>query len=415
MKDNGTVGRNKAEEQRPLHIGVVGAGPVGLALADAASTRGYPVTLIEPDLTTLASDAALVCRPTHPAAAAFWTPFCSGVTPEMEAALSVKSLEFYHRILHEHKPPGLAIRRLQQHFVANTVVFPAWSRLPQLKFRKNSKKCPHVAHEVQDFPTILQRVGTEQVRTRLEFSYSAPVVQVDRFLAWYRDYILQRPGVQLATAPGGMVGPSNVAGGAQWRTFLANHRIDRLVLCTGVGTFFGGVVSQDGEYFSPRKGVVAHLPVRPQKDSPVLLYEGGFFDVDTLYMVPLEDRYLLGGTVHAVSIDANPNSWEVTEGEKTAVLERARCFLPQRYQSLVPDVHAPEIKWLAGVRPVLQNCGPLVGRSQILTQFLTSPAQELEVFLNCGHGGSGFTFFQDTAAEVMDQIEGLHPIRHVSA
>ncbi len=417
-----------AHARKPIatHVGVVGTGPVGLATAHRLAREGFRVTLFAMGAANVTRPDGLKVRETYHAAAAFWTPFCSGLNPAEERATSSLTLDFYRSIL-EHpewygtaETTGLALRTIQQHFLKHTLAnLPEWRHLTPLQFRPSKRKRFRLFHRL---PAGSHSEGesSQPWRTRCEFSYKAPVIQVDLFVPWYRRLVTKSQNVSTFEAAHPMLGPRSShpcveACRNYWRDLLSEHRIEHVVVCTGSGTVFNGLVSPNSpqnESFQPMKGVVAHLKIRPKRIAPVVLFEGGVFDRDTLYVVPLVSRYLLGGTVHPVSQTDSDSSWQVKDGEKRDVVDRAMCFLPSCYRrvieksGLASNPLSSEIEWRVGVRPMLGNHGPVVQFSPELTEYF-SPSNhpsKTDVYVHYGHGGSGFTFCHDTAARVVEAI-----------
>ncbi len=400
------------------HMGVVGTGPVGLAMAHQAKLKGFDVTLFGNDNGQALPELAWRFRPTHPAAAAFWTPFCSGVTPEIEGAMSKLTLKFYHDLVKQpvvsgSKDHGVRLRVLEQHFVADHVVVPPWKDHEGLKFKRSQNTLRFTEHTVVEKCGLPSETAPQKVvRIRREFSYTAPVIQVDLFIPWYLNMLRTDLGIKYTEVSHPFVGtarlptPSIAECQSKWRELLHDHQIDYLVICTGIGTYFGEIV-QKADNFIPKKGVVAHLPIIPPENLPVILFEGAFFDNDTLYMVPLVQRLLLGGTVHTVTQDYCDGSWEVTAAEKDAILARAKQFLPREYKRLLTPTAIDQLQWQAGVRPMISNSGPICRHSHTLSAFYQSNDKP-QIYLNFGHGGSGFTFCHDTAQLILEQIENQH-------
>ena len=392
---------------------MVGTGPVGFATADRLRRAKYQVSLIN-------SKTTLGVRRTFPAAAAFWTPFASGMTPKDEQNRSELTLNFYHDILEDPgysmEETGIVNRQLDMHFLKDTLSHtPDWSKFPKLKFQR-LKKAPYSIFDIAKFPE-LKRVLRGSAEVRAEFRYETPTIQVDRFMNWYSKRLQNELHVNVIDVSFPFVGPNSLKSHEwleQWRKLIFDHQINHLVVCVGSNTVFGDLISPhypSEDSFNPLKGVVAHLEIRPTKQCSTILFEGGFFDTDTLYLVPLIDRYVLGGTVHSVGRRDDESSWQVQEAEKKGIIERAQCFLPKKHKNLLQKsglFDSPmneQITWMAGVRPKLRN-GPIVMESDVLSDFISSPKapDKTLVFLHYGHGGSGFTMCHDSAEQVVNEL-----------
>lgn len=394
-------------------IGVVGAGPIGLSTADQLSRRGFEVVVFG------LQDSAIF-RPTYPAAAAFWTPFCSGLDSARESLLSRASLEFYRDLRDSMgveecaHTAGVIWRRIEQHFLSDHLVLPEWSSL-NIGFVRARRDLKPTEHNLKPYPRLVQSMGSSVVKTRREFSYFAPVIQVDRFISWYRRSLVEK-GVRLVDHSIPFVGPycqvaNRESALRDWRALIKSESLDGLVICTGCGAIYGGAVSADhptAGAFSPRKGVIATISTKPAPEDRVILFEGGAFEREALYMVPQIERFVLGGTVYPAGITLRDDDWTVTVEEKEGIMERAMCFLPSRYRAILRSaVRSRAIEWRAGVRPVLANVGPVVEFSEVLTEFVASGSLRPPVYLHFGHGGSGFTLLQDTAIRLATLVEEL--------
>lgn len=395
--------------RQDIHIGVIGIGPVGLATADRLRREGYRVSLI---------NSTQRVRSSFPAAAAFWTPFASGMTSTQEQQRSHLTLRFYREILQDpgyhSETTGIVNRQIEMRYLRDTCSHvPEWSRFTELNFKK-LPNTPFTAFYTGGFSSLIGIFPNNRAEIRTEFKYETPSIQVDTFINWYYNRLINDRGVNSLHATHPFVGPNSPIAPASrqyWTRLIKENGIDHLIVCAGTSAVLSKLVSQDypeTDSFRPLKGVVAHIGIKPSSNCNIVLFEGGFFDTDTLYLVPLVDRYVLGGTVHAVGIEDREDNWLVTSDEKRAIIERAQCFLPRKYikvlesAGLMGDPLNDSIKWVAGVRPKLIN-GPVAMESEVLSKFISSPVNDHGplVFLHYGHGGSGFTMCHDSADQMV--------------
>ena len=373
-----------------IHIGIIGGGPVGLATAEALlerfSGKEAKITLLECSVET---------RATFKAAAAFWTPFCTGTNEDVSAELSLDSLEYYLGVVnnpgYEPKDTGLVVRKLEMHFLENTIKnIPCWAMRRRLETQTRPNGDDYINHNIND-----NAFGTG--RTRCEFSYKTPVICVDKFVPWLKSR-LESIGLKVKQVDCAFSQASNKA----WEQ--ATQEQDILVWCMGAQTIETGITGPDYPHegaYQPKKGVVAHIPKMPKPDDPVVLFEGGRFDSHTLYMVPTVDNFVLGGTVFSVDINAGDNAWTSTQDEIEGILSRAEIFLPGFYKEVVREykerLESNPGMWRVGVRPML-SAGPI---------YRQSPKKLLgkQSFLHYGHGGSGFTFCHFTAKKIVALID----------
>ncbi len=373
---------------------------------------------------------------TYPAAGAFWTPFSSGVTPAEEKDLSYQTLKFYTQWRGSPRHDvGVVWRTVEQYWVQGQFQRPAWSAFAEI----NYQPLPHGDDFIENKTTGLSY--------RCECCYQAPVIQVARFRAWYLALLQQRPQVELITAwpypflnvashetaaagtatAGAATAGTATAGAATagaaaaataceqaWVDLLRQHDISQLVLCTGTGTHYFRLYDQDKleqTKIQFRKGVVARVAAQPGPEERVLVYEGGPFATNSLYVVPQDDGYVVGGTVHPTEFDYAARDWEVLPAERAGILERAATYLPEPCQSKLAAAgfweHRADvaIDWRVGVRPYLEGLGPrVVPAESIAARLEKRLARKLSVYVHFGHGGSGFTFCQDTAAHVAQAL-----------
>lgn len=384
------------------NLAVIGSGPVGLAVADAAIQAGFRTFMID----------SRDCRSTHNAAAAFWTPFCSGLSDSDANKISSATLEFYYDTLSRipNATCGLSVRKLKMYHARDTFMNPAWLAKPRLRFRRPSIKNTNYPIPRNAFTTHYQ---ADSIEVSNVAEYETVVIEPFTFLPWYLNQLVGR-GLEVID----FALPVRTTGDGyqQIESFVSQKEISVLVYCTGMfglheERFRNGL--RIGDSLDPQKGVIAFLKEQPAEEDQILLYEGGPFDKDPLYWVPQVNRIALGGTVHSVALDFSEDSWEVSAREKLQILTRAFCFLPPSHKSILKRFGLNEdpnkclenenVTWVAGVRP-LNNGGPIIKKSEFLTDICTTGSHRTDVYVCTGHGGSGFTLCQDSAKTVLDLI-----------
>src|SRR5262249_43345780 len=117
---------------------VVGAGPVGLATADQLADAGKQVVLVSPAADSSTPPRVPPLPETFRAAAAFWTPFASGVSHQREAELCQRTLEFYRRFSNDRsQQTGVRWRTIEQLWIKEQLIaIPAWLALEGLAYRR---------------------------------------------------------------------------------------------------------------------------------------------------------------------------------------------------------------------------------------------------------------------------------------
>ena len=198
----------------------------------------------------------------------------------------------------------------------------------------------------------------------------------------------------------------------QWRELLTSHHINRVVCCLGASTVYSRLHNEESlpnSRIAFRKGVVGRIPAKIVPEDAVILFEGGMFDRDSLYVVPHEDCFILGGTITPASTSFDAGDWTVSEDEKQGIIKRAESFLPNTDQArrLLEGLSALDSTdvWIAGVRPKLQSVGPISFESAELSHAFSSIAeQEVDGWVHFGHGGSGYTFCYDTASQLLKKM-----------
>lgn len=384
-------------------IAVIGAGPVGLATADQLSKAGKEVVLVCPRGNVTQPGGRIPIRETYQAAAAFWTPFSSGLSSAEEMNLSSVTLDFYKRLRDETVPTtGVVWRIIEQYWQeGNLVGLPAWRALKDIHFQPTPYGDAYLG-------------PVAGIRWRCEFSYSAPVVDVDVFRAWYLGELETRANVKVQRdwiypLASDDSGERKQSGDQAWAKLISDEDISTLVVCTGSGSSYFGMADTlrlPAGTITFKKGIVAHIPASPEPSERVLDYEGSFFESKTLYLVPHHKGYVLGGTVESASPTYHDADWQATDEEKNGVLERAEKFLPDSHKEKLAaaGLWSKPMEWRVGVRPKLSS-GPRFEVAPTLARQLgTRFGRPLSAFMHFGHGGSGFTFCQDTASKIVAQI-----------
>ena len=388
-------------------IAVVGAGPVGLATADQLSRANATVLLICPRAAGSAESSS-VMRQTWPAALAFWTPFSSGLSADEEEIQSRESLEFYQpfKDLHDEEA-GVRWRTVEHYWQEGTCRVPAWTSHHQLDFRPHPHGPEFFDHANAPF------------RWRCEYRYTAPVIDVDRFLRWYLEVIASRPSVRVVRSwnyPLCREMESDDNARRAWQQLLNDENVASIVLCTGAGTVYQQLC--DDQVIAPntvafKKGVVARISADVDPEEHALLYHGGTFDRDALCYVPHQRCIVLGGIVHDAARFDRPTDWQVLPAERDGILRRADMFLPRQQREklaaagLWDPTRSSDIQWRAGVRPMLEGCGPQVADASEMSQRLSALLdRKVEIITHFGHGGSGFTLSHHTARVAAARVLG---------
>lgn len=392
-------------------VAVVGTGPVGLATADLLADAGHQVLLIAPVADASGDASGAPIRRTHPAALAFWTPFSSGLTGAEEIRLSQRTLEFYRGLDPQDEASGVRWRAVEHYWPEGTCRLPEWIRLPRLDYQPLPYGNRYISYPEAPF------------RLRCEYSYRAPVIDVDRFCCWRLDSLAARDGIELLEDwPLPLVAaaddPSSVENHARWLELFDHHGVQAVVLCTGAGAVYDRHC--DDQLLPPgrvafKKGVVARVdaPADASVDAAerAVLFHGGLFDVEALCYVPHDSGYVVGGTVYPAAAQNRPADWQVEDREKAGIRQRAATFLPDDCREKLAacgfwnNDPMPGVAWRAGVRPMLANSGPIVAPARRLSrQWGEALGRPLPTIVHFGHGGSGFTTCCDTAALAVDEV-----------
>jgi glycine/D-amino acid oxidase-like deaminating enzyme len=377
-------------------IGIVGAGPVGLAVADV---------MLQNNLDCVVFDVHENGNATYRAAAAFWTPFSSGMHPKDATSHSEKTLEHYMNLANkglEPKVTGIERRVLEMNFVRGTFGRrPEWINFPSL-----GTTFANIGDKFQKYPIgkVLMDYGYPNFfNIRCEIKYTTVVVCVDLYIPWKKT-ILQDKGCVFVSA-GQTLEFDNKKSLDYWNQLVSKQNVDELVFCMGIGTMSTGLPNdpfRNLDTFVPKKGIVAHIPVSPGSEEVIHLFEGGVFDTDTLYLVPAVDRFVLGGIVHTVGNPVKFADWAATSTEKIGVINRALTFLPPKYHEMIrehlgdPGALKSNANWRTGVRPMFIN-GPLIGK-------FNKELFSKQSYYCFGHGGSGFTFCYDSADRLFNNF-----------
>jgi glycine/D-amino acid oxidase-like deaminating enzyme len=370
-------------------IGIIGAGPVGLAVADV---------MLQKNLRCVVFDVGDIGNATYRAAAAFWTPFSCGLHDRDAASYSEKTLEHYMNIANQNldrNVTGVEKRVLEMNYVRGTFGRrPEWSRFPSL-----GTTFANIGDQFRKYPIGEDLKGygyPDSFNIRCEMTYTSAVVCVDLYIPWKKS-VLKKNGCDFVLADQTLEFHKQKSL-SYWNKIISEKDIDQLVFCMGTCTMNAGLPKdpfKNLDTFVPKKGIVAHIPLTPDSDEKILLFEGGVFETDTLYLVPAVNRFVLGGIVHTVGHPVKDKDWSATSIEKTGVINRALTFLPQKYHAMIrntlgePGALKTDATWRTGVRPMFIN-GPLIQRFNEKLFGKTS-------YYCFGHGGSGFTFCYDSA------------------
>lgn len=389
-----------------MTILVVGDGPVGLSTADTLANAGRQVVLAIPEAPT--TDHTDDMPRTWRAAAAFWTPFSSGVGPQLQAEYCRRSLDYYSDLSsQERRDAGVCFRPVAEYWVKGEAEPYPWREFPGLETSQASPSDPYEYAESLD------------VHYRCEYRYRAPVIDVQQFRRWNIERLKRHSKVEVVTFKhpfeGGDLGTWSPGAATEWAEILRDADADRAVFCLGVSTVYRELSDEGAlnpDIITFRKGVVAKVRAEVMPDDQVVLFEGRVFDADPLYCIPNTHGFVLGATITPAGHSFDPRDWRANDEEINAIRSRAEQLLPQgdQKQRLMSALeNTDRVEWTTGVRPMLQGRGPVWSESRKLSTAIAElSGSGSRAYVHFGHGGSGYSFSRETAhrlAELLGVVE----------
>ena len=399
-------------------IAVIGAGVIGLAVAEALLAEGHEVTLIDPAPPGMGASYGNAGTIADYAVMPVGTP---------DVLRNLPSLLF-------DKDSPLAIRRAALASLAPWLLRFARQSLPAAAARNASAIAALVADACLRWEELASRIGGAQILQRRGCLYIYETAQ--GFQAAQAD-IAFRKTIGISAE---MISPQalaameptlpEVAGGAtffpkavflsdpgQMVQLLAEHVLAQATFVQAAATELhrnaGGVqIRGAGFQLQARKVVIAagahsRALARAAGDRVPLDTERGYhleWDMPTprlsrptcptsrgFYLCPMQGRLRVAGTVELGGLTAPPSPHRL---EKLA--EGARAIFP--------DLGAPDRSWM-GFRPSMPDSLPVIGRS----------AAGAEVIHAYGHGHIGLTLAPITASIVSDLVAGRPSAIDISA
>lgn len=399
-------------------IAVIGAGVIGLAVAEALLAKGHEVTLIDPAPPGMGASYGNAGTIADYAVMPVGTP---------DVLRNLPSLLF-------DKDSPLAIRRAALASLAPWLLRFARQSLPAAAARNAAAIAALVADACPRWEELASRIGGAQILQRRGCLYIYETAQ--GFQAAQAD-IAFRKTIGISAE---MISPQalaamepalpEVAGGAtffpkavflsdpgQMVQLLAEHVLAQATFVQAAATELhrnaGGVqIRGAGFQLQARKVVIAagahsRALARAAGDRVPLDTERGYhleWDMPTprlsrptcptsrgFYLCPMQGRLRVAGTVELGGLTAPPSPHRL---EKLA--EGAR--------TIFPDLGAPDRSWM-GFRPSMPDSLPVIGRS----------AAGAEVIHAYGHGHIGLTLAPITASIVSDLVAGRPSAIDISA
>lgn len=399
-------------------IAVIGAGVIGLAVAEALLAEGHEVTLIDPAPPGMGASYGNAGTIADYAVMPVGTP---------DVLRNLPSLLF-------DKDSPLAIRRAALASLAPWLLRFARQSLPAAAARNAAAIAALVADACPRWEELASRIGGAQILQRRGCLYIYETAQ--GFQAAQAD-IAFRKTIGISAE---MISPQalaameptlpEVAGGAtffpkavflsdpgQMVQLLAEHVLAQATFVQAAATELhrnaGGVqIRGAGFQLQARKVVIAagahsRALARAAGDRVPLDTERGYhleWDMPTprlsrptcptsrgFYLCPMQGRLRVAGTVELGGLTAPPSPHRL---EKLA--EGARAIFP--------DLGAPDRSWM-GFRPSMPDSLPVIGRS----------AAGTEVIHAYGHGHIGLTLAPITASIVSDLVAGRPSAIDISA
>ena len=399
-------------------IAVIGAGVIGLAVAEALLAEGHEVTLIDPAPPGMGASYGNAGTIADYAVMPVGTP---------DVLRNLPSLLF-------DKDSPLAIRRAALASLAPWLLRFARQSLPAAAARNAAAIAALVADACPRWEELASRIGGAQILQRRGCLYIYETAQ--GFQAAQAD-IAFRKTIGISAA---MISPQalaamepalpEVAGGAtffpkavflsdpgQMVQLLAEHVLAQATFVQAAATELhrnaGGVqIRGAGFQLQARKVVIAagahsRALARAAGDRVPLDTERGYhleWDMPTprlsrptcptsrgFYLCPMQGRLRVAGTVELGGLTAPPSPHRLKK-------------LAEGARAIFPDLGAPDRSWM-GFRPSMPDSLPVIGRS----------AAGAEVIHAYGHGHIGLTLAPITASIVSDLVAGRPSAIDISA
>jgi D-hydroxyproline dehydrogenase len=399
-------------------IAVIGAGVIGLAVAEALLAEGHEVTLIDPAPPGMGASYGNAGTIADYAVMPVGTP---------DVLRNLPSLLF-------DKDSPLAIRRAALASLAPWLLRFARQSLPAAAARNASAIAALVADACPRWEELASRIGGAQILQRRGCLYIYETAQ--GFQAAQAD-IAFRKTIGISAE---MISPQalaameptlpEVAGGAtffpkavflsdpgQMVQLLAEHVLAQATFVQAAATELhrnaGGVqIRGAGFQLQARKVVIAagahsRALARAAGDRVPLDTERGYhleWDMPTprlsrptcptsrgFYLCPMQGRLRVAGTVELGGLTAPPSPHRLKK-------------LAEGARAIFPDLGAPDRSWM-GFRPSMPDSLPVIGRS----------AAGAEVIHAYGHGHIGLTLAPITASIVSDLVAGRPSAIDISA
>ena len=399
-------------------IAVIGAGVIGLAVAEALLAEGHEVTLIDPAPPGMGASYGNAGTIADYAVMPVGTP---------DVLRNLPSLLF-------DKDSPLAIRRAALASLAPWLLRFARQSLPAAAARNAAAIAALVADACPRWEELASRIGGAQILQRRGCLYIYETAQ--GFQAAQAD-IAFRKTIGISAE---MISPQalaamepalpDVAGGAtffpkavflsdpgQMVQLLAEHVLEQATFVQAAATELhrnaGGVqIRGAGFQLQARKVVIAagahsRALARAAGDRVPLDTERGYhleWDMPTprlsrptcptsrgFYLCPMQGRLRVAGTVELGGLTAPPSPHRLKK-------------LAEGARAIFPDLGAPDRSWM-GFRPSMPDSIPVIGRS----------AAGAEVIHAYGHGHIGLTLAPITASIVSDLVAGRPSAIDISA
>ena len=399
-------------------IAVIGAGVIGLAVAEALLAEGHEVTLIDPAPPGMGASYGNAGTIADYAVMPVGTP---------DVLRNLPSLLF-------DKDSPLAIRRAALASLAPWLLRFARQSLPAAAARNAAAIAALVADACPRWEELASRIGGAQILQRRGCLYIYETAQ--GFQAAQAD-IAFRKTIGISAE---MISPQalaamepalpEVAGGAtffpkavflsdpgQMVQLLAEHVLAQATFVQAAATELhrnaGGVqIRGAGFQLQARKVVIAagahsRALARAAGDRVPLDTERGYhleWDMPTprlsrptcptsrgFYLCPMQGRLRVAGTVELGGLTAPPSPHRLKK-------------LAEGARAIFPDLGAPDRSWM-GFRPSMPDSLPVIGRS----------AAGAEVIHAYGHGHIGLTLAPITASIVSDLVAGRPSAIDISA
>jgi len=399
-------------------IAVLGAGVVGLAVAEALIAEGHDVTILDPNTPGMGASYGNAGTIADYAVMPVGSP---------DVLKNLPSLLF-------DKTSPLAIRRAALPALAPWLARFAWQSLPGPTARNAAALAGLLADAAPLWQGLAQRIGGETILQHRGCLYVYETAAA--FRAAQKDMAFRRGlGITVKLIGAGELsdmepGLPDVSGGAaffpkavflsdpgQMVGLLADHVLKkanfRQAPAQRLTRQIDGVrIDAPGLRLHARKVVIAagahsRALARQAGDRVPLDTERGYhleWDMPQprltrpacptsrgFYLCPMTGRLRVAGTVELGGLTAPPSPHRLQK-----LLEGARAIFP--------DLQAPDRDWM-GFRPSMPDSVPVIGPS----------AQGAEVIHAYGHGHIGLTLAPITARLVADLVAGRTPERDLTA